>query len=157
MHKLNRLLATASWLIAVVFMQGCANLQSDFETPSVQLVSLQALPANGLEQRFTMGLRVANPNGLALNLVGMSYSIELEGFKLVTGVSNDIPSIAAYGEGLVNVEASVSLIDGVRLINGLLSKPQSELNYKIGAKLDTGLPFIGKIPVTDTGVINLAR
>ena len=115
------------------------------------------MPASGLEQRFAIGLRVGNPNGLALNLVGMSYSVELEGFQVVSGVSNDIPSIPAYGEGMINVEASISLLDGMRLLNTLLSQPQSELNYKIGAKLDTGLPFIGKIPVIDTGVINLTQ
>ena len=90
------------------FLTACASLQSGFATPSVKLVSLTALPANGLEQRFAIGLRVANPNGTALNLVGMTYSIELEGFKLISGVSNNIPTIAAYDETLVEVEASVN-------------------------------------------------
>lgn len=135
-------------------LSACASLQSGFQTPSVKLVSLQALPASGLEQRFAIGLRVANPNGAALNLVGMTYAIELEGFKLISGVSNDIPSIAAYDETLVEIEASVNLLDGVRFLNDLLSNPKNALNYKVGASLDTGIPFIGKIPVSDTGVID---
>ena len=144
-------------ILLFALLTSCANFPRSIETPSVKLVSLTPLPASGLEQRFAMGLRVSNPNANALNLVGLSYAVELEGFKVISGVANDIPSIAAYGDSVVNLEASVSLLEGMRLLSSLLSKPKGEVNYRINAKLDTGLPIIGKIPVTDSGIVDFSK
>lgn len=148
-------IVVAVMLLAV--LSGCQTLRPDFETPTVKLVSIEPLPVTGLEQRFAIGLRVANPNARALNLAGMTYAIELEGFKVVDGVANKLPSIPAYGESLVNIEASVSLLEGMRLLSSFLSKPKADVSYKIIAKLDTGLPFLGRIPVSDSGVINFSQ
>lgn len=148
-------LVVAIFLLAV--LSGCQTLQPNFETPTVKLVSIAPLPVTGLEQRFAIGLRVANPNARALNLAGMTYVIELEGFKVVDGVANKLPSIPAYGESLVDIEASVSLLEGMRLLSSFLSKPKADVSYKIVAKLDTGLPFVGKIPVSDSGVIDFSQ
>lgn len=144
-------------VLLFALLSGCANFPTGIETPSVKLVSLSPLPANGLEQRFVLGLRVTNPNAKALNLVGLSYAVELEGFEIISGAMNDIPSIAAYGDSVVNLEASVSLLEGVRLLSSFLSKPKGEMNYRISAKLDTGLPILGKIPVTDSGIIDFSK
>lgn len=144
-------------LLMVLLLGGCAGIRPDFEQPTVQLVSLQTLASRGLEQRFELGLRIANPNGVRLNLKGLEYVITLEDYPLVSGLAANIAPIPAYGDGLVNVQASVSLLQGARLLLQLLENPKPQLSYVINAKLDTGLPIIGKIVVTNRGDVALTK
>lgn len=142
-------------LLFVFLLSACASLQPNFETPTVKLINIKPLGGNGFEQRFDIDLRITNPNANDLNLVGMTYAIELDGYKVISGVANDIPSIKAYGDTQVNVQASVGLLEGIGLIASLLNKTTPDVNYKIITKLDTGIPIIGTIAVTDNGTINI--
>ena len=140
----------------LLLLSACAVLDPNFKTPTVTLASVQPLQTTGLEQRFNIGLRVNNPNQNALNLVGISYAIELEGFEVITGAANNVPVIPAYGDTLINIEAAVGFMQGVKFIGALLNKTSPELGYKIKANLDTGLPIIGILPITNSGVVNLS-
>ena len=142
--------------LTMLLLTACAVLDPNFKTPTVALASVQPLQTTGLEQRFNIGLRVSNPNQQALNLVGVDYTIELDGFEVINGRANNIPSISAYGDTLINIEAAVGFMQGVKFIGSLLNKTSPELGYKINAKLDTGLPIIGVLPITNSGVVNLS-
>jgi LEA14-like dessication related protein len=145
-------------LILVMFMVSCASLNPNFQTPEIKVVSITpASNSDGsLTQNFNLGLQIMNPNSKAIDLVGMSYKVEIDGFSLLSGVAKDIPRIDGYSEERVNVTSSISLLDGLRFINSLLSKSDSKIDYKMTAKLDTGIPLIGKVPVTSYGKIDLS-
>ena len=57
--------------------------------------------------RFEIGLHIINPNRQPLTLTGVAYTISIEGYRIMTGVSNTLPVIEAYGEGEVRLEAEV--------------------------------------------------
>ena len=71
---------TRSLLLSGVAMwlSACATLQPDFETPTVQVVSVALLPPENLAPRFAVTLRVLNPNRSALSLKGAAYTIKIE-------------------------------------------------------------------------------
>ncbi|MGK0440975.1 MAG: LEA14-like dessication related protein [Pseudohongiellaceae bacterium] len=144
-------------LFCITLLSACATLHPNFANPTVKLINFKPLKNNGLEQRFDIDLRVTNPNAQTLKLVGMSYAIELDGFKVITGASNDIPDLPAYGDAKVNLKASIGLLQSARLFSSLLNKTRSEINYSITTKLDTGIPIIGILPVTDSGVLNMSE
>ena len=148
--------AVACVVAVLMFLSGCANFNPNFEMPNVKLVSLTPMKSQGLEQRFDIGLRITNPNAINLSLVGVQYDIELDGYKLISGVSSGLPTIPAYGEHVIQVQASVSLLQGARFLASLLSQPKEAFSYSINAKLDTGLPIIGKVAVSDSGEIKLS-
>ena len=75
---------------------------------------------------------------------------------MISGAANDIPQIAAYGEQLVTVSASIGLLEGLQFLNKIMAKSEPELGYTISARLDTGLPLIGIIPVADSGQLSLS-
>jgi len=154
-HVKYRALNGGIALLFACLLSACASLQPNFETPSVKLINIKPSGSNGFEQRFDIDLRITNPNANDLNLVGMSYLIELDGYKVITGVANDTPNIKAYSDTQVNMQASVSLFEGIGLIASLLNKTTPDVDYKITAKLDTGVPIIGIIAVTDTGSLNI--
>ncbi len=143
-------------LFAMLFMlSACASMQKEFDPPGVTVESFRALPGSETAPRFEIGLRVTNPNAQALEIVGISYSIELLGKELINGVTNEIPKIEPYGEAPVTVQASLKLLQLLRLFAGLGMEPTESLDYRFSAKID----FAGFIPtqrVEQTGVIDLS-
>ena len=82
----------ALFSVFLIMNFGCASLQSGYETPVVTITSFDAIPTNGIPQ-FKIGLHIVNPNRTPLDLKGVSYTIALEGHKIMTGVSNKLPHI----------------------------------------------------------------
>lgn len=133
---------------------GCASLVSDVDPPKVTMDSFRSLPSDSGAPRFEIKLRVQNPNKEPLDIVGISYGIEILNRELVSGVTNDVPRIESYGEGVVTLEASLQMFQLLRLLAGLGTAPTEELDYRFSAKID----FKGLVPtqrVEETGQINL--
>ena len=126
-------------LVLYFFITGCATLQPGYETPVVSVTSFEAIPAQGMMPQFQIGLHIVNPNRTALNLKGVSYTISLEGHKIMTGVSNQLPQIDPYGEGDVLLTASVDLFNSIGFFADLVRSQKKEtLSYSLNAKLDAG-------------------
>jgi len=128
---------TILFVFSIFLHAGCAGLQLHDESPTVNVTSFRMLPAEGLIPRFEIGLRVMNPNRTELTFHGLSYSVEIEGHKILSGVSNELPAIAGYSEGNVTLFAAVNLLSGVRLITDLMKERKESFSYGFKAKLDT--------------------
>lgn len=131
-------------LLAIACLAACTTLKPGFETPTVQVMSFRPLPAEGLAPRFEIGLRVVNPNPDALKLRGISYNVALNDNRVVEGAASELPVVPAYGEADVRLTAAVSLVDAMRFVNGLISRADGQVQYRLQAKLDIGalLPAI---------------
>lgn len=148
----------AVWLTLItVVMTGCAHLRGTFEEPQVRLTSFRILPADGMEQQFEIGLKIANPNRVALKVVGMSYRLKLRDYDIVNGVANDIPEIPAYSEAPVTLLASVNLMGGVRLIRSIMNDPDDSIAYLLSMKLDMSSALLPSVRLEEKGVIALTR
>jgi LEA14-like dessication related protein len=143
-----------AWGLYVSLVAGCALLSPDFEAPSVSVISFKPVLSQSLEPRFEIGMRVVNPNSKVLNLRGMSYKIYLNGYKIVEGASNELPSVPAYGEATVKLVAMVSLVEAMRLLQDLLRTPENKVGYRFQAVLDVGA-MIPSIRVEKTGSYGL--
>ena len=129
-------------LIVLLLLSGCAGLQSGFEPPAVSVTSFKAVPGQGAAPRFEIGLHIVNPNRQPLNLKGIAYTISVEDHRILTGASNTLPVIEAYGEGDVTIEAAMDLFSGIQFLADLTQKKkQTPLTYSLEAKLDTGTLF----------------
>ncbi len=124
--------------LLIILAAGCASLQTDYETPSVVITDFRALPSEGIAPRFEIGLRIINPNREALELKGISYKVKLEGHKVLTGVSNKLPVIDAYGEGSVKVAATADLFGSISLLTDMIQKQRDTFRYILDVKLDPG-------------------
>jgi LEA14-like dessication related protein len=136
-----------------VLLSACATLRPDFETPTVQVVSVALLPPENLSPRFAVTLRVMNPNRSDLPLKGAAYTISIEGQEIVTGVANDLPRIPGYGEQNVTLNATLNWLEGLQLLQDLSQEPRNSVEYELRAKLDVGA-FIPAIRITDTGTLS---
>lgn len=140
--------------VAIFFTGGCATLQPDFETPTVNLTSIKALEAEGLSPKFEIGLHIINPNRSSLELQGVVCTLEVQGYDLLTGVAKDLPLIEGYSEGDVTVTATTSLLKSIRLIADVAGNQRDTIAYKMKAKLDLG-GLYPVIHVEEKGEINL--
>jgi len=151
----NRVAGYAIALLAWAFlMTGCAGLTTKMDPPNVTLESFDSLPSEGGGPRFLIKLRVQNPNEQQLDISGISYGVELVGTEVITGVSNDVPVIEGYSEGIVTLEASLKLFQVLKLLASLPQTAEDELTYRFTAKID----FKGLVPtqrVEEEGLISL--
>jgi LEA14-like dessication related protein len=138
----------------LVLLAGCGTLQPGFETPTVTVTSFKSVPSGGAMPAFEIGLRVINPNREALELVGASYTVSLEGRDVIKGVANDLPVIDGYGEGTFTLNASADLLAGARLVTDLLKTERDSFRYELEARLDVG-GLRPKIRVREAGEIAL--
>ncbi|HGY11362.1 MAG: hypothetical protein DRH34_14240 [Deltaproteobacteria bacterium] len=144
-------------LFLILFVSGCATLQPGYETPIVSITSFEAIPTQGLIPQFQIGLHIVNPNRSPLDLKGVSYTISLEGHKIMTGVSNQLPLIEAYGEGDVLLTASVDLFSSIGFFTDLIrTQTKEKISYSLNAKLDAG-SLHPMIRVTRKGEISLTQ
>jgi LEA14-like dessication related protein len=140
--------------LALVLLAGCASLVPKMDPPIVNLVSLRTLPTESSAPRFEIKLRIINPNKQQLDIAGISYSIELLDKELITGVTNDIPPIEGYGEGVVTLNAELQLLELLRLMASLGTTRSEPLEYRFSAKLE----FNGFVPtqrLEESGQITL--
>ena len=143
--------------LALLFTLSCATLQPGYETPTVSITSFEAIPSQGMIPQFQIGLHIVNPNRSPLNLKGISYTISLEGHKIMTGVSNQLPQIEAYGEGDVVLNASVDLFSSIGFFTDLFrNQKKDRISYSLNAKLDAG-SLHPLIRVSKKGEISLTQ
>jgi len=147
---------TVGILLLIIGLSGCATLSPAFETPKVQVLSIQRLSSQGMDQRLLVTLNVQNPNAMDLPLKGLSYALLIEGNEVASGVSADVPTIPAYGEARIALPVTTNLMGLVRLVTGLMMKGQQNLNYELRAKLDVGIALIPKLSVSEKGTIPLS-
>ena len=133
-------------------ISGCANLQLD--SPKISIVNFTPKPIKGFDAEFDIVLKIKNPNAIALPLTGMSYQIALNGEPLLSGVSNDLPTIKAYGEEEIAVSVSTNLLSAPKFILKLLNNSNKDIRYQFKSKLD----LKGMLPsfnIVEEGVLPL--
>ena len=148
--------------LLLMTLTACAALQPKFEPPVVTVSAFRLIPSQTLNPQFEIELRVVNPNSVALNLRGVSYSATIEGHRVLTGVANRLPVIAAYSEGDVSLSATADLFGGFRLLADLMQNQYQQqnknkaqgLNYQLNVKLDTGR-YTPPVYITEKGRISL--
>ena len=141
-------------ILAILLLASCTLLQSPLEPLQLSVQSIQLLPAEGLQQRFRLGLRVANPNSARLVFEGASFKLSINDYDVLQGVSDDIPPIEGFSEATFKVDVASNLINSLRLISESMEKPEQKFRYSITAKLQLRKPFRRQIEVSNQGVIN---
>jgi len=137
-------------------LAGCAALQGQLEKPQVNVTSFNMAPGTtGMAPKFNIGIQIVNPNSMGLSLRGMSYSVEVEGYRIMSGATPDLPKVPGYGTADFVIEASPDLFGSARLLSDLFSAQRDSFSYTFKARLDAGtiMPFIN---VEETGRFDFA-
>lgn len=148
-----RVVILGLWLLSL--LSGCAGMtNSQFEQPVVSLSSFRMLPQEMVSPKFEIGLHIINPNRESLSFEGIYYTVTIEGYDVLAGVSNNLPTVDPYGEADVLLEANVDLLKSIRLISSLMQQPRDRFKYSFNAKLDPG-GLNPRITIQEDGEFNL--
>lgn len=129
-------------------------MNPDFDPPVVSLRTFKMLPQESVTPGFEIGLHIINPNRDPLDLEGIYYTVAIEGYDVLAGVANNLPTVEPYGEADIVLQANVDLFKGIKLISSLMQGPRESFKYSFAAKLDVG-GFLSNIVVQEEGEFNL--
>jgi len=131
-------------LLMLALVAGCSSLVH-LEPVRVSVVGIEPLPHEELEARFTVKLRVQNPNETAIHFDGVFIDLELENRSFGSGVSDQKGTVPRFGEALISVPVTVPFTAVARQLLGLASNkaPLDRLNYRLRGRLGGGNLFGG--------------
>lgn len=140
-------------LAAVLTLGACAGMPGR-EPVQVTVVDIESIPGEGLEMRMLVKLRVQNPNDAAIDYDGVYVKLEVLDTTFATGVSSEHGTIPRFGESIVSVPVTVSMLRiavyALRMLDG---KPVDKVNYKLEGKL--GGPVFGSMNFQARGELAL--
>ena len=120
---------------AGLLLEGCAGLQRR-EPVEVTVVGIEPLQGAGLELRMLLQLRVQNPNDSALDYNGVSLTMDVQGKRFATGVSDATGTVPRFGEAIVSVPVSISVLRIARhAVGAMNSEFPEKLTYEMKGKL----------------------
>ena len=129
-----------SWVLLTVValtLVGCASLP---HTDPLQVTLVDAEPAagEGLEARMQLKLRVQNPNDAAIDYNGVYVELIVTGKTFASGVSNEIGTVPAFGEAVIVVPVTISVLgivgEAMELLGG---KPMDKITYEMRGKVNS--------------------
>lgn len=150
------LLRWACVCVSLSLLSSCAWLSPSFEEPEVNLVKIQPLSRDGLEQKIAIGLVIINLSNSELNISGLSYHLKLQDLRVISGVTSGLQPIPAFSESRIELQASVNIFSGFRVLESVLMNSGGTVKYELETKISTGW-FRLPIKVVETGVIDLGQ
>jgi LEA14-like dessication related protein len=124
--------------MAALALGGCASLPQK-DPLQVTVAGVQALPGEGMELRMLLKLRVQNPNDAPIEYTGAYVELEVQGRTFATGVSSEPGTVPAFGESVIAVPVTVSVLRMVRQVMGVLDgQPVDTIRYEMRGKLSGG-------------------
>lgn len=137
-------------LLGVTMLSGCAALL--YHDPiRVNVVGIEPVAGEGLELRFAVKLRLQNPNEIDLSFDGLSLELQLAGMPVATGVSNQKGMVPRFGDTVLSVPVSISVLAAARQAITMAGS-QQPLPYVLTGKLAGGV--FGTMRFRKEGTVN---
>jgi hypothetical protein len=154
MHHHGRRFLAASLLFLAMLAAGCASLPRH-DPLQVTVAGIEPLAGEGMEVRLLVKLRVQNPNDTPVDFDGVSLVLDVMGKNFASGVSDQSGTVPRFGEAIVAVPVTVSVLRMARQVLGVLDgKPVDKVTYALSGKLN-GAGFFGTQRFTSRGEFTL--
>jgi hypothetical protein len=138
---------------AALALGSCASLPNR-DPLGIDVAGVEPLPGEGLELRLAVKIRIQNPNDVAVEYTGAALSLDLNGRRLASGVSDQVGTVPRYGETVFTVPVTISALNMARQVLGFVNaQNETEVPYRVRGKLEGGL--FGTRRFTDEGTFEL--
>jgi LEA14-like dessication related protein len=122
-------------LLAAAMLSACASVPSR-DPLQVSVAGIEPLAGEGMELRLLVKLRIQNPNDAPLEFNGVALNLDVMGRDFASGVSDQAGTVPRFGETVVAVPVTVSLMRMARQVVGMLDgQPVDKLSYSLSGKL----------------------
>jgi len=124
-------------VVVALTLGACANMPGR-EPLQVTVADIESIPGQDLEVRMMVKLRVQNPNDTPIDYDGVYLKLEVLDKTFATGVSNEHGSIPRFGESIVSVPMTVSMLRMGLYALSMLSggTPVDKVKYKMTGDLN---------------------
>jgi len=138
---------------AALTLSGCAWQRT--EPPKVTLVGVEPAVSEGLEARLQLRLRVLNPNDAPIDYNGIYVELDVMDKSFASGVSNQSGTVPAFGEAVITVPVTVSVLSIARQAMSMLGgQPLGKITYALRGKLSSTTS--GALQFKSQGELNVA-
>ena len=128
-------------------LAACSGLPLNAKAPKISVAEVDVRSLGLLEQRFDVGLRVANPNEFDLTIEALDFELEVNGRPFAKGLTRVSTLIPAVSTTLLRIDAytqSKNLIEQIRTLPAETLK--DGVPYRIRGRVKTDrssqwLPF----------------
>lgn len=152
--KRRRFLPALAVSLMLPALAGCAAFVAPREKPEVTLAGLALRDIGPDEQRWTLRLRVRNPNPLDLPVDALDFTVDIDDRPFAAGNSTQPLRIPAEGEAIVEVDARSDLGSLFRQLRDYRRwQRRGGLDYRIRGTLDAGR--YGRLPFERRGRLEL--
>ena len=128
----------AMMALCALALGACASMPGR-DPLQVTVAGIESLPGEGMELRMLVKLRVQNPNQAPIDFSGVYVELDVQGKTFATGVSSEAGTVSAYGEAVIAVPVTVSVLRMVRQVIGVLDgQPVDTIRYEMSGKLSGG-------------------
>jgi LEA14-like dessication related protein len=140
MTQRTRASALTQWVIGALFalgLAGCAGMPAG-DPLQVTVAGVEPMQGEGMELRMLVKLRVQNPNDTQVDYDGAYVKLTVQDKTFATGVSDARGTVPRFGEAVVAVPVTVSMLNVVRQIMGAMddkAAPPEKVRYSLEGKL----------------------
>ena len=125
--------------LTAMLLGACASLPSK-DPLQVTVAGIESIPGEGMELRMLVKLRAQNPNQAPIDFSGVYVELDVQGKTFATGVSSEAGTLPGFGEVVVAVPVTVSVLRMVRQVMGVLDgQPVDTIRYEMSGKLNGGM------------------
>ena len=138
-------------LLFALVLAGCS-LVPKFEKPTLELVKLKLADGNLLSQRFEARVKVFNPNGRALPVKALRYTVEIDGKAFGRGESVRAFTVPPHGEAEFDMTLDANLAGAVAAVLQRRDRAKGrEVEYRLKGTVSIDLPMMGSLAFDQLG------
>jgi LEA14-like dessication related protein len=121
---------------------------------NVSVAGIEPLEGEGFELRLAVKVRVQNPNDAPVEYNGVALTLEVNGKKLGSGVSDEAGTVPRYGDTVLTIPVSVGAFNMARQVLGFVNGGEAKaVSYAVHGKLEGGL--FGTKRFSDKGTFDM--
>ncbi len=150
---MSSLYRTLTILLAIT-LAACAGIRP--APPEVQLSALEITDISLSHANFLATLRLYNPNGVALDIEGVKFTLFLNNIRIANGQTAKPLTLPAEESGLAAIRLSSSFLDLLQLTRELQNR--SDITFRIAGEVKVGGYglFGAAIPIEREGTLPLS-
>ena len=139
----SRQLSWWSWLLCCALLVAChgtkqqpsAKQPKDDLPADVTLVSIEKTVTDPTLQAFALGFKLYNPSSKPITLQRMTFTVELDGLRLLSGEADELPTLKPQQQTALVVQVRVPVTDSLRLFNELSALSRQQVPYRLHVRL----------------------
>jgi LEA14-like dessication related protein len=146
----HRALGRYGWAAALLALAGCA-VSPHFEKPTLSVRGIDVESANFSEQHLRVRVLAHNPNGIALPVQSIDYSVVVADEALGHGHTDAAFVVPARGDAEFSMTVTTHLATVLVRLLPRLKEGGHGVEYRIEGLVRTGLPWFREFPFDERG------